>query len=178
MRRQNPLPDHELMSVYFAAVFASERIRDDLIAAADHLHADATEAAHNRMMASRRDLADTDRRRRVQVDANDARKFMYEDAERRHLDRCAALAQQFGQHWTGPGNPDAPHARAFVASLDGEPTVVEHHAGIQHIRRVLNGRVVPEVFEAHTARGTFAGDMTAAKARATMTPAEVREVDN
>ena len=165
------------MSDYLAAVRASERIRDDLIAAADHLHANATEAAHNRMMASRRDLADAHRLRRVQTNADDARKSMYEDAERLHLDRRAALAQHFGQHQTGPGNPDAPHARAFVASLYGEPTVVEHHAGIQHIRRVLNGRVVPEVFGADPPRETFDGDMRAAKARAAMTPAEVREME-
>jgi hypothetical protein len=176
---------------YLAAVKASERLRDEGYRAADQLHSDATEGAHQTMMASRRGAADADRLHRGRADASDARKYLYEDAERRHFDRRAALARHFGQYWTGPGNPDAEHAKAFVVSLDpsgehevdppaaplGSLTVIEHHAGIRQVRRVHNGRVVPEVFGSDPPRATFTGDLAAAKARAVMTPSEIAEME-
>lgn len=111
--------------------------------------------------------------------ASDHRAALLAETEQRHADRLAALARHFGQHYRGPGDPDAGHALAFLAEIDpaklwapgasmplpiGEITTIEF-AGTKQQRRVDGrGRAVPEspvADDGWSNRPTFAADAEA-----------------
>ena len=174
---------------YVAGRAGSAAILADAYGAAEQLYQDVLDGAHAKAMGSRRTLADMAERDRAHGNAGDARAYMYQEAEERHQDRLAALAQHFGQFYGGQGNPAADHARAFVETLDpaGEHKVAAPEP--TPIRRIEFGGVTREAgailspsgapslipFDRSNSRETFTGDTAAfnrLKFAGTRTPSE------
>lgn len=179
-------------AAYLAGLKRSEQLRDDGYRAADQLHADVLDEAHRKMLASPRNLADARERDKAGPVADDARAAGYEQAERDHEHRRAALAFHFDQFYRGRGNPAA--AAAFLASVDGgfapspipAPTPtrkIEVAAGVVHeVGGVMSpsGAFSPIALDATNSRETFTGteeDFAAAKRFAVMTPKEAAEAE-
>jgi hypothetical protein len=104
--------------VYLAAVKQSEELRDVHLKAADEFHNAILDVIHQRMMDSKRTLADVRARDHATDLAGDGRQRAYHVATQLHLDRRAALARHFGQYWIGPGDANALHAHDFVKKID------------------------------------------------------------
>jgi hypothetical protein len=170
--------DHD--AAYLKAIRASERLRDDRQKAADQAHADVIAQADHDCGAN------TDR----VAGPRNRRQGIYDRAAQDHFDRVAAAQQHFGQAIRARGNPDAPHAQNWLASLGveafrtdpepspiGSPAIVEHHPGMPVARRIdERGIIVAEPFTpGDGGRGTFSGDAAAARRFATMTRRERAE---
>jgi hypothetical protein len=102
--------------VYIDARAASERIKIDLQAAAESAFKSAIDIAHAEFTSTKFKHAGT----LQQLDAasgraGDLRQAAYDLAERMHQARLACLAQHFGEHYRGPGDPDAEHAQQWLA---------------------------------------------------------------
>jgi hypothetical protein len=180
--------DHD--AAYLKAIRASERLRDDRQKAADQAHADVIAQADHDCGANTDRVAGPRNRDRTYALASDGRQGIYDRAAQDHFDRRAALAVHFGQAIRARGNPDAPHAQAWLASLDvdafradpepspiGSPVMAEHHPGMPVPRRIdERGIIVAETFTpGDGGRGTFRGDAAAARRFATMTQRERAE---
>jgi hypothetical protein len=100
--------DHD--AAYLAAIRASERLRADRQKAAEQAFFDVTDQAY----------ADHAARDRAYAIASDGRQGVYDRAAQDHFDRVAATQRHFGQAIRAHGNPDAPHAQAWLATLDVE----------------------------------------------------------
>jgi hypothetical protein len=182
-------PD-DLAAVYLASVRASERLREDHQKAADQAFADVIAQADHDCGANTDRVAGPRNRDRTYALASDGRQGIYDRAAQDHFDRVAATQRHFGQAIRARGNPDAPHAQAWLASLDvdafraapapppvGSPVMAEHHPGIRVERRIdERGIIVAETFTpGDGGRGTFRGDAAAARRFATMTQRERAE---
>ena len=172
--------DHD--AAYLAAIRASERLRADRQKAAEQAFFDVTDQAY----------ADHAARDRAYAIASDGRQGVYDRAAQDHFDRVAATQRHFGQAIRAHGNPDAPHAQAWLATLDveafradpepspiGSPAIVEHHPGMPVARRIdERGIIVAEPFTpGDGGRGTFCGDAASAKRAGVMTRREQAEAE-
>jgi hypothetical protein len=182
-------PD-DLAAVYLASVRASERLRDDRQKAAEQAHADVTAQADQDYHGNPDRAAGARNRDRVYALTGDGRQGVYDRAAQDHFDRVAAAQRHFGQSISARGNPDAPHAQAWLRGLDvdefaaqpepppiGRPILAEHHPGMPVPRRIdERGIIVAETFTLGARRPpTFSGDAAAARRFATMTSKERAE---
>ena len=142
--------------MYLAAKRESERLLTDAYLAADKQAADTIEAAHAKHLSGE---IDHPAKLDVYANASDTRAASYAQAEREHYDRLAAIQRHFSQQVVSRGNPDAPAALDFVATVAdpeglyapvpapapvGELTIVDFN-GIR--RQVIvdgSGRVIAE----------------------------------
>ncbi len=187
------IDDNQRSEIYLAAVKASERLRDERLAAADQAHTAGIGAADRAVATRQSSLADRDR---AYASASDARQMAHDIAYQEHQDRLAALQRHFGQMRVARGDPDAPHAIAWLATAGiAEPAVIAEPTtppigqeacrpqtitsggATREAGAILSpsGAPSPIPFGRDPPRGTFTGSpasLADLKRRAVMTPAE------